>query len=529
MSAPSNPRAGSIALAFAVALCACSKGREEPRHVLLIVVDTLRADHLTPYGYEHDTSPRLAELAEESVVFEWAISQASFTTPSMVSLHTGSYVAKEALTIPEDKATLAEAFQKGGYATGAFIYNNMLNAENHFGRGYDYFEYKDPPYGTNENILGWIGGNKDGNCFTYVHLNEAHDPYESKLTSRFSDARDGLDAERLAYFEEVRASMNLVDHEESLALIDEEIGRYDDDVFYSDHRIGQILDAVRETDLWDRTTVVVAADHGEGLWTRLLFQRAGRYADQPETLANWMQMTHGAHAHAEIVHVPLILRSPDLPAGRVSSVVENIDVASTLLELCDLPAPTTLQGKSLVPLAQGVKPAEPLYAFSFTRFNTTVVTGGCMQLIEPTDLGRCSYGLQTQLYDLKQDPRARRNIVSEHPDLVAELQEVGRGRLERGISTSQSAIGLETRLAINQLGYLESGVVESISSEMRVRSVDGLIEEIENVHQSCLVRWEAAKALESRPLDKAQRQRLEAARANERSPAVRDALEKSLG
>ena len=166
-----------VPILLAAGLASCPRRVEvaPPRHVLLVVIDTQRADHLSCYGYARPTSPTIDALAKEAVLFEHCISQASWTLPSMVSMMTSSYVAEEALRIPDAKTTLAEAFHEHGFATGAFICNDLLSPENRFERGFDTFEWKLVPYGSNQPILDWIRAHKDGPTFTFVHLNEVHD------------------------------------------------------------------------------------------------------------------------------------------------------------------------------------------------------------------------------------------------------------------------------------------------------------------------------------------------------------------
>ncbi len=407
--------------------CGSDHPYKKPRHVVLIVVDTLRADHLSTYGYRRPTSPELDKLAQEGVVFEHAVSQGSFTTPSMVSMMTGAYLADELMDVPKDKTTLAQVFQKAGYATAAYINNDMLNADNGFQAGFDVFDYKDPPYGPIDKISAWIAANKGKQTFTYIHLNEAHDPYDPPSAfHHFAKENDALSNERLAWYRELNKRLGLTKFDESVRKIDEQIGGYDDDVRYSDDHIGKILAAIRANGEWEETAIAIAADHGEGLWTHEEFMSDSRLAAKkrgdPATLLNTLKMTHGSRVDLELVHVPLILVAPGMPKEvRVRPWVENLDIAVTLLELCDLPRPPNMQGTSLLPLwsQPEVIAHQKRGSFTHTRYVSSFIDQNGYQLIKPTDRGVCEFDLTPELYDLNKDPEARVNLA---PSDVARVE-----------------------------------------------------------------------------------------------------------
>jgi arylsulfatase A-like enzyme len=510
-------------------------------HVLLIVVDTLRADHLSAYGYARETSPTLEALAREGVLFENAISQASWTLPSMVSMMTGSWIAERAMQLPESRVALAEVFQERGFATAAFIYNGLLSRDNRFDRGFDVFDYKAPPYGSNDPIREWISANKDSRSFTFVHLNEAHDPYGStddkwpaNAPVPFTGEQTGLDPDRLRIYERISADEGLFDDAESKRHIEQQIGAYDDDIAYTDERIRGILDDVRAAGIWERTAIVVASDHGEGLWTRLDFPTGGRLrairAGRP-TLVNALQMTHGNLGNIELVHVPLILKAPGLkPGRRVSARVENVDIAATLLELCDLKPPAGMNGTSLLGLARGAS-TRRRGAFTYTIYVTSLVDQNGMHLIHPTALGECQFGLMTELYDLRIDPRERNNIAHRHPELVrhmiAEIDE----RLPEGIHSGNEQVSFETLADLNALGYIDSGIWDPIQLELQRLATDALLAKLEDPVESahCVVRLRLVSILSTRELTAAQRARLEALLDSELSENVRREMEKALG
>jgi arylsulfatase A-like enzyme len=524
--------------------CAAKAALPTPKHVLLVVIDTQRADHLSCYGYPRATSPSIDALAKEGVLFEHAVSQASWTLPSMVSMMTSSYVAEEVYGIPDEKATLAETFRKNGYATGAFICNDLLSPENHFQRGFDDFQWQLVPYGSNQPILEWIRAHAQERTFTYVHLNEVHDdvkrpdgtnygPEPIAEKARFRNEAGALSKERLAYFDGVSEKLHLQDKGASVAKIGAEIGGYDDDVLYADGRIGEILAEYKKLGLWDSTAVVVGADHGEGLWTREQFFEGTRKSaiDRGEapTLVNTLQMTHGSQAAIELVHVPLVLRTPGIAQGRVPPWVENVDVAPTLLALCGIAKPASMQGRSLLDLARDTKvtPAPDAFAdgvFTFTRFQTSVISPDGTQLLHPTPRGECDFGLVDEIYDLPRDPESRKDLLADKRDLGQRLAAIAAKRMKIGIRNGSTQVGPNTRRSFDSLGYVDTGVVDAIREELAQATTDELFARLKEAANDCLMKLQILRALRGRELTDVQRADLRQFLDKESSEAVRGEL-----
>jgi arylsulfatase A-like enzyme len=502
--------------------------------VLLLVIDTQRADHLSCYGNPRPTSPVLDALAREGVRFENAVAQCSWTSPSMVSMLTSCYIAEEGLQIPADKTTLAEVFKAAGWATGAFICNDLLSPDNHFQRGFDVFEWKLTPYGSNDPIVEWIEKTKGERSFTFVHFNEVHDPYHpTPEFVRFKNEKGSLTPERLRFYDKVSAELGLVQREKSQTEIAEEIGSYDDDVRYCDERIRGVFDAIKAAGIWDSTAILVGADHGEGLWTRVQFLDGSRLTAQkngePPTLLNTLQMTHGSQVNWELVHVPMIVRYPGLEAGgTVAGYVENIDILPTLVDLAGLTPPPTAQGQSLVPLARDPSSKKGLKEslFTHTRFNSSIVTQEGMQLIHPTPEGECAFDLTDELYDLHADREERKNLAGEKRELVKKLAALVAPHMRMGI-TGNSQVTPTTQKSLQGLGYTDSGVVSTVREELAKESTPNLLVQYLE-ERICIMRLEIVRALKGRDLTQAERSRLSNMRARERSPAVRDMIDAVL-
>lgn len=520
------------------AACSPDPQAPKPEHVLLIVVDTLRADRTTPYGHARDTSPTLARIAKDGVLFENAVSQSSWTSPSMVSMMTGKYLAGERLTIPDEAPTIAEAFRRAGYQTAAFICNDILSETTKFARGFDVFEQLEP-YSDDTRMVQWLESAQGKKTFTWIHLAEPHDvdtrygpPNEAD--QRYMKGENELPPGRVEFLRQFAAERKLDDFEPSLARIEREHGGYDDDVSFSDRRIANYVAALERAGLYDATAIVIAADHGEGLWTREAYdvgyrnQHVTKGGEKP-TLLNLLMGTHGNQVYRELVHVPLILKAPGLgPQMVVKSWVENVDIVPTLFELCDLPAATALHGKSLVGLAREPGSDPTRKVFSMTRFCSSVIDENGMQLILPTPDGECQLGLVTELYDLRKDPESRTNLASANPELVATLTRVVEQKLALGLPGETQNLSPEMLEVMKGLGYTDNGIVEK-RPDLSGKSTDELIAAAANDKLPCIARLEAARALEGRPFDAAQKTKLEELVTQVGAVAVRNALRKALG
>jgi len=527
-----------LALLIPLALSpACSDGGPErpvPDHVLLIVVDTLRADHLGCYGHPRAPTPAMDAVAAGGVRFADAVAQGSWTAPSMVALMTSRRLAEERLDVPADLPTLAESFQRAGWKTAGFIMNDIVSAKSGFARGFGPFEQMVPYDWELAPVAAWIETHAAEPTFTYVHLNEPHDPYlpPEPWRERLLDP-DPVGPERLDFYRRTYGALGLAgDLEADVAHIERELGGYVDDVRYTDGRIAELLAVLDRAGLSERTCVVITADHGEGLWTRVALmtgqRRKALEAGEPATLVNTLMPTHGNQVNWELAHVPLIVRSPGLPAGRVvEGPVELIDVFPTLLELCDLPLPDGLAGASLVPrIERGRSDAS---AFTYTRFNSSLIAPDGWQLILPTPRGECEEGLETALYDLSADPEARVNLAAEHPQRVEQMSAEIVRRLQSGVSGAASAIPADILQALNNFGYFSAGIVDQIQAELLAKSASELAGMVSD-GESCLVRLEAARALAARrgELDEAQLARLRARLEQEPFAAVRAEIEALL-
>jgi len=378
--------------------------RTGPRHnVILYMIDTLRADHLGCYGYRRPTSPRIDAFGREGVIFDHAVAQSSWTRPSAASILTGHYPAAHGATtlrrgLRPEVATLAEILQGRGYRTGAFVTNVNVAPQWGFQRGFELYRYlpEDEKSATvhvgadvvNTHAFEWLAATGEP-FFLYLHVTDPHLPYAppDPWRERLADRTVAVDSTRvddlIAAFRE-RQVQPTEDEVRALA------ARYDGEIAFVDESFGQLLDELRRRGLYDRTAIVLIADHGEEFGDHGGFE-------------------HGRTLYEEIVHVPFIARLPGASAAgtRVATTVQQVDVLATLLDYLAIPVPAGLAGRSLVPALAGhaLAPADALAETSLSRPTAEAVITGTWKVIRKEMAGP----QQAEVYDFGVDPKERDN------------------------------------------------------------------------------------------------------------------------
>ena len=298
----------------------------EPTPVILITIDTLRSDHLSAYGYFRNTTPVLDALANEGVLFENSSTVMATTLPAHTSLLTSTYTPRHGVlsnlrfyrqpVVTDDSfRTAAQLFSAAGYRTAAFVGAAPLRAETGIAVG---FETYSEPQGrerraalTTALARRWLAEQPDGHFFLWVHYFDPHDPYAPP------PAYAGLYRTDEALRRWIAEREIPTEHRETSAYAH---NLYDAEIRYTDAQIGRLLDALRQSDLYDPAMIVVTADHGEGL------------------------LQHGEIHHGVIFNeeldVPLIMKFPKGrgPEGqRSAQLVSLIDVLPTIVQTLDLP------------------------------------------------------------------------------------------------------------------------------------------------------------------------------------------------
>jgi arylsulfatase A-like enzyme len=399
-------------------------------NIVVYLVDTLRADALGVYGQKAPTSPRVDAFAKESVVFQDAWAQASWTRAATASIFTGLHVGahgvdREDRALPASAVTLAERLKQAGYRTGAFVANHLLGGRFGFEQGFDTWNDGDASlYGAPAALLGeralrFVDAGR-GPFFLYVHTMEPHSPYSPSEEDAAPFASPGYSGDR-----DTRALLRLGQlgqlSPEGLRYLE---SRYRGEVHQNDRAFGALLDALRSRGLLQESLVVFLADHGEEL------------------------LDHGGTEHAktlyqELVRVPLVVRLPGGRRGgtRDPAPVQQIDLVPTLLRFAGVRRPEDLSGRDLAERWLGAAPPEPFppLIFSEERFAVVdkyAVRAGPLKLILNNDgpeLWRA--GTHEEVYDLARDPGEHANLAASRPVSLAFLRQ----ELER-FRTLQAAL-----------------------------------------------------------------------------------------
>jgi len=396
---------------------ACSEGagsagrdaRGSAKNLLLITIDTLRADRVGWMGYERDTTPLLDARAVEGQVFEAAIAQAPWTRPSIATLMTGLHPSTVGLTchnfrvpkgecdvLPQSMTTLAETLRGVGHRTAGFVAN--INVDPIFGFDQGFREYvsisellsaEDPDWrmkntwksgGTElltDRAIQWLdGGGGDEPFFLYLHYLDPHEPYDPP-------AEDAALFPVASYGEGKTPAMEAA---------------YDAEIHFVDRELERLFARLDRDGLWETTAVLIVSDHGEE------FEEHG----------GWY---HGYTVFDEQLRVPMLAWWPGIEPGRFGEQVRILDVMPTVLDLLGVAPASPLQGRSLLPLVRGEAWSEdgalselgyrPLASFRSPPWKLIVneATG------------------DVQLFDVERDPAETADLAAENPGVVAELLE----------------------------------------------------------------------------------------------------------
>lgn len=434
-----------LLLIFVFTICGCKKPEEPTRNkfsvqrqnynVLLITLDTVRADALQIYSPDGAAVPHLQELAKRSVVFRNAHSQIPYTLPSHTSMFTGRYPISHGVIdnvrglLPVDLPTLAESFRNRGYQTAGFLGSLILSRPTKINRGFDYYD----DYFNKAALIGsgidrverraeevlysfqhWFGQRDPGKpFFAFLHFYDAHAPYEPP--PHFAPASGaGL---RARYLGEIR---------------------------YIDFVLGKLFQFLsQQKGGLNNTVILIESDHGE------MFKEH-------------QEMGHGYFIYEPVVHVPLILYIPSLQIESTVSipeVVELVDITPTLLDLARIPMLPNMQGKSLIPVVEGEREDDP----SFSETYLAALEIGVSPLLSIRNQ-RYKY-IETaipELYDLKNDPQEETNLWGKEKSVGSEMKRQLSEHKQKYSSDSRNnrTVSTEEAEQFAALGYLGGDVPE---------------------------------------------------------------------
>jgi arylsulfatase A-like enzyme/Flp pilus assembly protein TadD len=414
--------------------------------IVLITLDTTRADRMGFLGSKRGLTPNLDTLARESTLFTHAYAQAPLTSPSHATILTGTYpqfhgVLDFPMPLANDLPYGPQIFHEHGYATAAFVASVALDPKvgaPGFDRGFDkydadfrvesrgrqHFHKKDrynflerPGNEVVARALAWLDQGRQKPFFLWVHLYDAHGPYEppEPYRSRYSSQP------------------------------------YDGEIAYDDAAVGRLLHQLKTQKLYDGAVIAVMADHGESLWAH-------------------GEQTHGVFLYDETIHVPLVIKLPHSEASgkHIQNQVELADVLPTLLQVARIATPLEVQGESLMPLIQGEERAwqdRPAYAradYAHLAFGWSALeswrTGKYLFVDAP----------RRELYDDIADSGAERNLAASAPavvDTLADEMHSFRQRTSSRRERANVALDPETQRKLAALGYVAMDGYSSKSSD----------------------------------------------------------------
>jgi choline-sulfatase len=418
-----------IGTAFVLALALVTFRAAARPNIVLITLDTTRADRMGFLGSTRGLTPALDALARESAVFTRAVAQAPITTVSHATLLTGTYppfhrVVDFGSRLPDQVPYLPDLLRKDGYRTAAFVGSLILDPRGGTAPGFDRgFDVYDAPFRLRrpgedryqtlerrgdrvvDRAIEWLGASTAGPFFLWIHLYDPHDPYDppADLKARFAAAP------------------------------------YDGEIAAADRAVGRLIVHLRQRGLLTTTIVAVAADHGEAL---------GEHGED----------THGLFLYDDTLHVPLVVRAPGVPAVSVTARVRLADVAPTLVELAGLGRVPAMQGESLIPLmrARGAAADRPVYAE--TQYPRRAF--GWSPLVSwRADRFLYIRAPRRELYDVVADPLERTNIAASRARVAdgvdAELEQFVR-RVAGGGAAEGERAGVDPAVAerLAALGYV---------------------------------------------------------------------------
>lgn len=423
-----------LLLVLSPALLSCSRSRPAIRNVLLISIDTLRADHVSAYGFPRPTTPNIDAVAREGVLFKNVHTPVPMTLPAHVSMLTGTLPPTHGLRdnllnrLPDASLTLAEMLKPRGFTTGAIVSTFVLDRRFGTSQGFDTYDDRFQAVHrigdlaerkgdeTTRLARDWLDGHKEQPFFLFVHFYDPHEPYEppEPFASRWSEHP------------------------------------YEGEVAFADYCVGQVLEKLRQLGLYEETLIVITGDHGEML---------GEHGE----------LNHGFFIYEGALRVPLVMRVPrSTQAARQLDVpVSLIDIAPTIVSLVGAPVPKEVQGVDLSPWLTGRGAggaARSLYAETVTP---TRYYGASSLLGVIVDGWKYIETTRPELYDLRSDPAEALNLLEREParaealgrTLVAILAAAGRAP---GPAPESAALDEESRQRLAALGYLgRSGDVSS--------------------------------------------------------------------
>ena len=423
-------------------------------NVILISIDTCRADYLGCYGRGGQITPNIDQIAGRGVVFKNVVTPVPMTLPAHCSMLTGTIPPYHGVhdnldyRLNESEVTLAEILKVHGFVTGGIISASVLSSQFGVGQGFDSFHDRFEKAGiadlmverrggeTTRLALDWLDRHKDKKFFLFLHYFDPHFDYvpPEPFASKFAD--------------------NL----------------YAGEIAYTDYCIGPVIQKLKELELFDSTLIIITGDHGEML---------GEHGE----------LTHGYFIYESAIKVPLIFKLPGRKKAReVEEVVGLIDIVPTVCGLLDIKVPGQVQGKDLGPCLFGKSVlGDERHIYTESLIPTKYKANSLLGVV--TDELKYIQTTRPELYDLVKDRQESENLIERLPQQARILQDQLRGMLEESVPAlgggSTTLLDEQTRASLESLGYVSGAVAEEFQfdqSKKDPKDVVGLHEAVEKVH-----------------------------------------------
>ena len=409
-------------------------------NVILITADALRADHLTPYGYQKNTTPFLNDLSKESWLFLNATSQSGTTEESISSFFTSKFPhTDDVMNLRTSDKTLTEILREKGYYTKAIV--SVPHAKSIFGfsKGFENFDDNFDLFRNASEMtslaVSWLRNNHEKPFFLWLHYKEPHSPYnppKSYFQAFYEPFVGGIEYHNYTlYGEEINTSNEMI-HNLSIA--------YDGNIRFLDDNLRILFEYLNNSELLNNTLVIITADHGESLGEHFIFDHNNLYFG--------------------IIHVPLILKYPNLKSRIINKPVSLVDILPTILDTLHIEFNSTIRGKSLFlnRSDEELQFAEYIDYYTIIVDRWKLMRGHCEKDYCPYERTSGDY---EKLFNIKIDPKETNDLKTNNSYIYEKM----RNKLDKLLNTSLSLSEIksnisiipneETKKALKELGYVK--------------------------------------------------------------------------
>jgi arylsulfatase A-like enzyme len=426
------------------------RGKGQDFNIILISIDTLRADHLGCYNYPRDTSPSVDKFREDAILFRRCTAQSSSTLTSHASIltslipsHHGAFFTR-GQALPDNIKTMAELLKEKGYRTISFNDGGQIAPQFGLTQGFDKYEsmsdkIKAEHLNFNRIVtktMTWLDENPAEKFFLFLHTYETHHPYTPKkrqLKLFESNYKGDLNWQvTVEMIEKINKGEIKLTGEDKQHIIN----TYDAEIRSMDESFGLLIDYLKKKKLYDNTLIIFTSDHGEE------FGEHGTWAMHSHTLFN------------ELLHVPLLFKLPGskFASRKVNHLVLSIDILPTVMDLLGEKMSKDFEGSSLVPLIKGIPPKKPVFAISQRDMQQTYVSAYWSVMTRKWKL------YDAKLYDILNDPGELKDISAAHEELKTSLQKYAlkyMKRRDKKFTGEKITLDDELRKKLKSLGYLD--------------------------------------------------------------------------